>query len=203
MKIFTLLYLSLSLSAFSMGSKRPAPIPEVEKPADPPKTEIANTEKLSVTFTPVLKYSTEKERELIAKAAVKVNETIKSQCFKDFILAAKLLQTKGQTNAQVLAHILGMSDNVPVKIYYKKYTSAVAYRQPPEKIINLNRNYFNINKSPCRWAATMAHESLGHSLGNYDHSYKWNIDREYSVPYKLGGASEKYGGNAFSKCCKD
>jgi hypothetical protein len=201
MKTFTLLYLALIVNAFSMGSKRPAPLPELPQPLDPPKTEIAKVFK--VKFSPAEKYASKKEIEMIEKATVKVNETVASGCFKDFILSTKLKETNGRNNLQVLEHIQGMNDVVPVKIYTKIGSSAIAYRQPPEKTINLNRSYFNESKSPCRWAATMAHESLGHSLGNYGHSYKWNIDREYSVPYKLGGAMEKYGGNAFSKCCKD
>lgn len=202
MRTFLILCL-FSFAAFSMGSKRTQPIPEIPRP---PVTEIAEApgeSKFKVDFLPIDKYSTVKERELIAKASLKVSETVASGCFKDFLLSARLLETKGQTNAQVLSNILGMIDKVEVKIYTKWGSSAIAYRQPPEKSINLNRSYFNESKSPCRWAATMAHESLGHSLGNYGHSYKWTVEREYSVPYKLGGASDKYGGNAFSKCCKD
>ena len=187
-----------------MGSKPiPKPVPEVIQ--ENPRPEVTQNGPIGfkVAFIPVKNYATTKEIDLIAKASLKLNETVKSQCFSDFILKAKLKETKGRTNKEVLNHFLGMSDNVPVKIYLKKFTSAIAYRQPPEKTINLNRNYFNESKSPCRWAATMAHESLGHSLGNYGHSYKWNVDREYSVPYKIGGAKKQYGSNAFEECCKD
>lgn len=198
-----LIVLAFIFSACSSNPKITENLPEIYPP-ESPETEISEIEsKFKVDFSPLVKYSTEKERELIAKASAKVEETVKSACFKEFILNAKLLETKGQTNAQVLDHILEMSDVVPVKMYSRRFTSAIAYRQPPEKAINLNRKFFNETKSPCRWAATMAHESLGHSLGNYTHSYKWTIEREYSVPYKLGGASDKYGGNAFSKCCQD
>lgn len=156
-----------------------------------------------VEFSPLERFSTVKERELINLASVKIEETVKSECFKDFMLKSKLLETQGKSNTEVLAHILGMSDVIPVKIYFNRFSSAIAYRQPPEKTINLNRKYFTTRLSLCRWAATMAHEALGHSIGNYAHSFKWSVEREYSVPYKLGGAQERYGSNAFSKCCKD
>ena len=61
--------------------------------------------------------------------------------------------------------------------------------------------YFNDSTKICEWAATMAHESIGHSLGNYGHQYKWSVTREYTVPYKIGGAAKRYGGNAFDECC--
>lgn len=202
MKIY-LIFMLFSFAAFSMGIKNPNPLPELPAPTEKPKSEIAGGILFKVEFIPEEKFSTLKERELIAKAALKIDETVRSGCFKDFMLSARLLETNGRDNAQVLNHILGMVDKVPVKIYFKKFTSAVAYRQPPEKAINLNRNFFTPSLPPCRWAATMAHEALGHSLGNYGHSFKWNVEREYSVPYKIGGASSQYGGNAFSKCCKD
>lgn len=200
MKTFLIL-LVFSFAAYSMGSKKPQPLPMPPVPSETPTREIAG--EFKVDFSPEVKHSTEKERGLIAKAALKVSETVKSGCFKDFMLSARLLETDGKSNAKVLEHILGMVDKVPVKMYLRRGSSAIAYRQPPEKSINLNRTFFNEKKSPCRWAATMAHESLGHSLGNYKHSMKWSIEREYSVPYKLGGAGDKYGGNAFSQCCKD
>lgn len=218
MKLFTLLYLSLIVNAFSMGSRKPEiKLPELPVPSDTPIREVAGTIEVNgtvidyetriipfhVEFIPVAKYATETEIELIKEASIKVDETVRSGCFKNFMLSARLLETKGRTNLQVWANILGMVDKVPVKIYTKWGSSAIAYRQPPEKAINLNRSFFNSKISPCRWAATMAHEALGHSLGNYGHSYKWSVEREYSVPYKLGGASVKYGGNAFSQCCKD
>lgn len=211
MKLFIFLYIALIVSAFSMGSKRPSEIPK------PPGTEIAKPETPSipnpggfnVQFIAQKGYATSKESDLIGKASLKLNEVVKSACFNDFMTKAKLKQTNGRTNSQVLTHLLSFNEVVQVKMYYKKWgdcitcTTAVAYRQPPEKKINLNSSFFTEKRSICRWAATMAHESLGHSLGNYDHSYKWSVDREYSVPYKIGGAKEQYGSSAFEECCHD
>jgi hypothetical protein len=189
-----------------MGSKNPPVIPK------PPETEIAtlpNGQGSHVLFIALKGYATDKQSDLIEKASFKLNQTVKSQCFSDFLTNTSLKETNGRTNAQVLNHILSFNDVVQVRMYYKKWgdcltcTSAIAYREPPEKKINLNSSFFTEKVSACRWAATMAHESLGHSLGNYTHSFKWSVSREYTVPYKIGGASEKYGSNAFDKCCLD
>jgi hypothetical protein len=201
----------LSFSCFGMGSKRPPGIPK------PPETEIATVptpeiqtgETFQVSFIPLPGFATDKQADLIAKASFKLNQTVKSSCFSTFLTAATLKQTAGRTNAQVLAHLLSLNDTVQVKMYYRAWgcrigcTSAIAYRTPPEKKINLNSAYFTEKRSACTWAATMAHESLGHSLGNYDHSSNWTISREYTVPYKIGGASKKYDSNAFEVCCQD
>jgi len=202
MRLILFLFLSLSLheNAISMGSKRPR-VPLPTKP--PPETMVSK-----VTFEPDKNYSTEKEREIILKAADKLEEVIRSQCFVDFMRSAKLLETNGRTNEEVLNHLLGMKDVVPVKVYSKKWgdcltcTSAVAYRSPPSKTINLNRSFFTAARPICRWAATMAHEALGHALGNYGHSSDWNVNREYTVPYKLSGAKKQYGSNVFDECCQ-
>lgn len=197
--------------AMGMGSMKPhiKPFPQ---PPEKPQTEIAQiptTETTHVAFEPIKGFATDKQADLILKASFKLNQTIKSQCFSDFLTAATLKQTNGRTNAQILAHILGMRDVVKVKMYYKAWgckvgcTSAIAYRTPPEKKINLNSAYFTEKRSACTWAATMAHESLGHSLGNYGHSSNWTVAREYTVPYKIGGASKKYGSNAIEECCHD
>jgi len=208
MKLFLFLSLCLLETAFSMGSKVPPQIPK------PPETEIATApipkvEVFKVAFIPAIGYATDKQAAMIENASFKLNQTVKGQCFSDFLMKSKLNETNGRTNAQVLAHILSFNDTVQVKMYYKKWgckigcTSAIAYRQPPEKKINLNSAYFTEKRSACRWAATMAHESLGHSLGNYGHSHQWSIAREYTVPYKIGGATEKYDSNAFDECCRD
>lgn len=202
---FSLFFLD---SGFSMGAFRPKP----KKPAEtlPAQTApITSSEGLKVAFQGVSGFITAKEIELVAAASNKLHQTVNSQCFRDFMLGSKLLETNGKTNLEVVNQLTNFNDIVPVKIYYKKWgckigcTSAIAYRSPPHKTINLNRSFFTASRSSCRWAATMAHEALGHALGNYGHSSEWNVNREYTVPYKMSGAKEQYGSNAFDKCCVD
>jgi hypothetical protein len=154
-----------------------------------------------VKFIPVEYYTTPEQRTKITRSGVKVKETMQSECAKDFILKRKLIDTNGKTQQQVYDHLMSLSGDVPVKMYYRRFTSAVAYRQPPSKEINLNTKYFTTDLSDCEWAATMAHEGLGHSLGEYDHDFEYSPSRSYSVPYTLGGGDSALGGDVFTKCC--
>src|SRR5690606_6439718 len=138
-----------------------------------------------VEFVPVKYYATSEESKKIVETGKKVNEVIHSECFAVFMKNRKLIQTEGRTPEQVVKHIQGLSGKVPVVMYYRRFTSAVAYRQPPEITINLNRKYFYTGLKTCEWASTMAHESVGHSLGEYTHDFNWNKQRDYSVPYSI------------------
>lgn len=166
----------------------------------------------AITFDVDTKYASKWEQSKIAKAAIKVNETVGSQCFYDFMSKRALISTNGKTPVQVVEHLRSIKEPVKVKMYSRCMrfnvfrcpapTSAVAYRQPPEKIINLNRVAFNSRVSDCKWASTMAHEGLGHALGNYGHTFEWTAIRDFTVPYSLGGSVKKNGGDAFTNCCK-
>jgi hypothetical protein len=158
-----------------------------------------------VRFVPIDYYSTPAQRTKILAAGAKLNEVIQSACFRDFMLKQSLAWTGGRTPAQVVDHLQGLSGVVPVAMYYRAawLTSAVAYRQPPSSQINLNTAYFGTDDPTCTWAATLGHESLGHSLGGYDHPYKWTREREDTVPYVMGGRSKRYGGDAFGACCHE
>lgn len=147
-----------------------------------------------VQFIPVKGYATTQEANIIVEAGKKLDQVVRGECFSNFLKNRKMIQTKGQTSAQVVAHIQNLKGKVPVVMYYRRFTSAVAYRQPPEITINLNRKYFYSGLPICDWASTMAHEALGHSLGGYEHDFNWNKQRDFSVPYSLNAAIDS--------CCK-
>lgn len=155
-----------------------------------------------IEFVPVDKYSTPAERAKIAAAGLKANEVVQSKCFAEFMSQRAMIQTNGKTPSEVVTHLQGLAGRVQVRMYMRYFTSAVAYRQPPEIAINLNRKFFTLDKSDCVWAGTLMHEGIGHALGGYDHDYKWNPARSYSVPYSLAGADKAQGGSAFDACCK-
>lgn len=157
----------------------------------------------AVNFVPVEYYTTKDERVKILKASLKVSETIDSQCFGDFILNRKMNTTNNRTPAQVLEHLRSLNGEVPVRMYYRCMkrgircpvpTSAVAYRNTGEGHINLNQAKFVKSLSDCRWASTLGHESLGHSLGGYGHTMNWTSSRDYTVPYSINAG--------FERCCK-
>ena len=156
----------------------------------------------ALKFEPVKNYATKAEIEKIARAANKLQEVVDSKCFADWLGAQKMNQANGRTSAEVVLHLRSLTDVVPVKMYTRRFSSAVAYRQPPHKTINLNRTFFKLSLSDCRWAATMAHEGHGHAIGGYGHSFNWTREREDTVPYILSGRKAQYGGDVFSKCCQ-
>lgn len=163
-----------------------------------------------VTFSPVKNYATKEQATKIERAGALMNEVVQSQCSSNFLAKRKMIQTNGRTSQQVVDHLKSLKGDIPVVMYYRcmnfsvfkcpSPTSAVAYRNPPELTINLNSAAFDVSDSDCDWAETMAHESLGHSLGGYDHDYEWNSARSFSVPYSLGGADD-VGGSVFQNCC--
>lgn len=197
--LFTVLGISIGLlvligcaSALGGGSKK-VEVAVIEQATDPVPS-------LGISFAPVPNYATSGEKTKIKNASKKVNEVIQSQCFKDFMLNRKLIQTNGKSNQEVILDLLAWSGEIPVSMYYRCMkswrcpfgTSAVAYRQPPEKTINLNRAVFHSGLSDCEWASTMAHE--GSHVRGYGHDFNWNKERDYSVPYSINAA--------FSKCCR-
>ena len=202
---FFVLILSTTLG---MSKSKPVPSPTI-LPLPSPVITLAPSPLPSVLpgqpkvlFAPVEFYSTPAERVKIKSAGLKVNEIVQSQCFYDFMSKRALIQTNGRTPAQVATHLQSLTGTVPVNMYYRAFTSAMAYRQPPSMDINLNRKFFTTDMSDCKWASTLAHESLGHSLGGYDHDYNYNAARSFSVPYSMGGADAVSGGDAFKACCK-
>lgn len=154
-------------------------------------------------FIPVAYYSTPQEREIITQAGALVNQTIQSKCFADFMGNRKLIQTEGRSVKEVVAHLQGLTSDVPVEMYYRCMrswkcpfgTTAVAYREPPSPTIHLNRAVYWNGLPLCEWASVMAHEGAGHSAGEYGHDFNWSPSRDFSVPYSINAA--------FTACCKE
>jgi hypothetical protein len=188
----------LTLTAGAAGKRALVPLP---LPSISPSPLVPGA---GLTLEPVEYYTTPQERVKIEAAGSLAASVIHSDCFKNFMAGRALIQTNSRTPAQVVSHLQGLAGTVPVQMYYRPMwlTSAVAYRQPPDFTIHLNRAVFTPNLSTCLWAATIAHESYGHSAGGYDHDFNWSPSRSFSVPYSMGGADKVQGGDAFARCCK-
>jgi len=143
-----------------------------------------------LTFSPVKNYSA-KDLSGLLKAEDKIEDTVSSQCFENFMVGRKLIQTGGRTEAQVVDHLRSLTGKVPVTMYYKN-NSVVGYRNTGSPIVYTNLK-FHAGTTPCNRASNLAHEALGHVLGKYSHDYKASKSRPYSVPYSLNAA--------FKACC--
>lgn len=187
--------------SYAFSKKAPAPEPNPIVTAMPVKDPpwIPKPADLSLRFVPQYPmYATESERQMIETAAQMAIDTLRSDCFKNFISHRHLIQTNNRTPAQVAEHLQGLMGVVPVEMYYRcmsfglsclKPTSAVAYRNPGSPTIHLNRASFTEARPLKEWAGTLAHEAFGHALGQYDHDFYWNASRDFSVPYSISGAS--------------
>lgn len=203
-----LLLVLLALNAHAGGSRRapiaapsPAPAAEIghgELPAPP-----APAREDRVRFEPVHEYATAAESMRIRAAGHLMNQVVQGECFRNFMANRALRQTGGRSAAEVADYLRSLTGTIPVRMYKRTLTSAIAYRQPPGLTIHLNRKAFHEATPLCRWAGTMGHESLGHSIGNFEHDTNWNLERSFSVPYSIDGADTKQGGDAFDECCKE
>lgn len=164
-----------------------------------------------VEFVPIVDEASDVEIRAIARAAEIVDVVLHSDCFETFIASRQLLQTNGRTPEQVASHLQRLTGTVPVAFYFRclegspncsSPTSAVAYRQPPDRTVFINRAYYNAQLRDFdvyELAGSLAHEGIGHALGGYEHSYDWTPLRDWSVPYSISGASHK-NDDAFQHC---
>lgn len=136
--------------------------------------------------------------ELSAKilAATKiVVDRLKSAAFRDKFLKLKvdILQNNPsdyvkkniKMNEDAYKHLITASAKVKVEFYYKRFTSAVAYRDG-------DTVYFNGSKvwgwSEVEFASTLLHETT-HVLG-YDHYFNNVPERASSLPYTMNSILE-------------
>ena len=201
--IFALLVISACReSPITVPAPSPTPSATVTPSASPSPS--ASPAFGMVHFAPVNYYTTPEQRKLIANAEAKVNEMKNSDCVYNFIKNRKLIQTDGKTPTQVADEIRAASGTIPVEFYYNRWGSAVAYREPPSLTIHLNSRFYGSWSSVCEVVSVLLHESVGHSLLNYDHDFNWSPSREYSVPYSINHAVDTgtYSMSESAGCCK-
>lgn len=202
--VLTLMLVSIMFSCSHKKVKESAdkvPSADVSTPTPTPAgtTQPVDVGVANVKLVPQ-SMATKDEVAFLAKAEKKMNEVIQSKAFFDFMLNRNLVDTNGKTPREVAAHLQGISGTINVKYYFTKMksrfnpfgTSVVAYRKPPSNDININRAYYDPSySSVCEFAGTLAHESVCHSLGGYDHDYYDTTERPFSVCYSINTAFEK------------
>lgn len=193
------------LALFGTGMTRHAPAPAMTSTPEPVSPFPVPTPSFSlvagprVVFQPVAYYTTPLERIKIAEAEGFVADMTASPCFRNFLVNRKLIQTDGRTPVQVADHIQTLGGVIPVEFYVGK-SSVVAYRNPPDTTIHINRAVYAGDFDSVELAGTFQHEGLGHVLGDYGHDFEWSPSRSFSVPYTMGGADSAQGGDVWHAC---
>ena len=165
----------------------------------PIKTELLEVKSAQVVVNPIempkvlkLKSLTgfnDKNKAEFLKVEKKANEIIYSQCFADFMLNRKMIQTNGLSSLEVV----NKTRTTPIEIdliSYHSWRSVVGYTMPNVKWIKVNSKFYN-GSSVCAKASNLAHE-FSHKKG-FGHDSKPNKQRPFSVPYSIN--------EAFEVCC--
>ena len=185
------LVLLLSSPAFAFGKKAPTPKPSVSpspssQTSPSPSPSPAPSDGYFKQFTPVKNYTAAELANLVLVDRL-AYDTLQSECFKDFILKRKLIQTNGKTNAEVAEHLKTSRLTVPVVMYYTS-KGVIGYRSPPSPVVHTNRGFHGLKTEYTNRtrASNLTHER-SHVL-NYGHDYKRTSRRPYSVPYSINAA---------------
>lgn len=192
----------LTLSACQSLVVAPEPMPTPSAKVSPSPTAVPSSGTVHFISDPY--YTTPEQRKLIANAEAEANEMKNSDCVHDFLAVRKLIQINGKTPLQFADEVRAAGGNIPVQFYYRRFGSAVAYREPPSLTIHLNSRFYGPWSSVCEVVSVLLHESVGHSLLNYDHDFNWSPSREYSGPYSLNHAVDTgtYSLSESAGCCK-
>lgn len=130
------------------------------------------------------------QKKFLGEAVVKVNETIESACFAQFMNERKLNMTNEKSNAEVVKSLLEANVVVDIRTYYT-FKRVLGYTIPGKNKIWINRKYM-LSWNQCDLASLLGHES-SHKIG-YGHGYYHTKDRPFTVPYSINAA--------FKVCCK-
>lgn len=202
--VLALMLISIMFSCTHKKIKKDSvivPTEDVSTPTPAPTTPPLSVELVVVNVKLIAQsMATNNEISFLAKAEIKMHQVLQSKEFHDFMSARKMVQTNGRSSAEVATHLQSLKGEIPVNFYYAKMrnrynpfgTSVVAYRQPPSNEININRAYYDsVHSDLCEYAGTLAHETVCHTLGGYDHDYYDTTERPFSVCYSINAAFEK------------
>jgi len=163
-----LLLLLVSCASVSTPEKEiPSKVIEVLKP----ETEII-VDAVNVTkFTGFYDSEIAKAKKYIPK----MNETIASKCFEDFMVNRKLIKTNGLSRIEVVNKLRTSRVDIELITYYKRFSKVAGYTYPGVNKIWLHRKYHK-GASLCSEASNLFHET-SHKFG-FGHSYKSNHNRQ-------------------------
>ncbi len=126
------------------------------------------------------------EPTMIADGVKLANDTMKTSCFRDFVLSASWTETSGLSQAQIYDKLCSGPITVDVDMYlgtwYENHVSrTIGYEKEPGTV-HMNRYYVN---TAYMVADNLIHEGEGHSQG-----FRHDGVKATSVPYGLNDAFE-------------
>ncbi len=130
--------------------------------------------------------ATTAELTMIRDGVALANETMKTKCFKDFVLSASWTETNGLTQAQIYEKLCSVVVTIDVEMfmgtwYQNNVSKTIGYENEPGKVY-MNRYFVDTAYDV---ANNLVHEAEGHSQGFSHYGVKAT-----SVPYGLNDAFE-------------
>lgn len=193
MKKVILFFLTLHLFSCSHSSLKPQE--QSEKSKRTLDRGIASQWKANINFYQFRSDEIKK----VNKAVSIIKTIINSPEFRDLVLNHTFQQEKkfnennGYSNEEIYqiillgAEIIGnqeINNTMDVELeLYEDNSKTIGYTFPHTPRIWMNRKYFS-QYSHAQVAGNLMHEWM-HKLG-FTHAFKWNKDREHSVPYAIG-----------------
>lgn len=196
--ILLLLLFLVSCGTTTVKKPVPAPVdvtPVVTEPTEPVK---------QVPFLEVTEYSgyNKGSVEKLKKAVAKVNETIASQCFEDFMIDRAIKKpgrkytlhtTGGRTAKEVVDHLRSNTAKIRLQYYWSR-KKVIGYTYPNTDKIWTNWRYY-AGATVCNRGSNLGHEGSHKAPFKYGHTFKATYSRPWSVPYSINAA--------FKACCKN
>lgn len=141
----------------------------------------------------------QEQRKKIREAEQIIKKIITTQKFRNKIFNYQFQgkkafnNNKGLSNQEIYQKIIegiekkghqqkDHSMDMIIELFYEK-TKTIGYTYPHTKKVWINNKYFS-QYDATKIADNLVHEWM-HKLG-FEHDYKWNKDREHSVPYAVG-----------------
>jgi hypothetical protein len=146
---------------------------------------------------------TDAEAERLKLLERKINQTINSECFSDFILTPNRPwnHLEGKTPVEIL-QIMRSKKIVLVRYFTSVHYRIEGYEVAEQAVVNINRLSVTIqNMNLCREASLIAHE-ISHANGLNHRGNEPDAYNQLSPPYQVNHAFEPRKENYLNgRCC--
>lgn len=174
----------------------PDPVPSVS-PSPSPSPSPSVTPIVAITAPQIIvgqiTGATPQEIQMISEGVKLANQKIASDCFKQWVLAAKYTENNGLTQQQIWDLISTHLVSVDVEMYDGSWKAnhvwkTIGYENDPyDGVVHMNRYFVN---TAYMVADNLVHEGEGHSQGFHHYGDK-STSEPYGMNYSFEGCSEQ------------